>query len=791
MNNRSVSGCVLVVEDDDGLRRLIIRRLRRAGFDADGVSTGKEAVEKVPDHRDMVLLIDHNLPDMSGREMMMHLIERGLKVPFVIMTGQGDERLTVEMMKLGAADYLVKDTDLIDRLPEVLQRVFVRMETERRILEDRAILLDNIRTQVWYLTDDHTYGAVNKSHAAFNGLRQEEMAFKDMYDLFPKEVVESRRKSTLKAFAGGKPVSVEEWLPSASGEQRLLSIFKSPRLREDGSVEYVVCSAEDITEQAKAEEGLRRSEERYRTLADDLPAFLCEFRSDSTLTYVNRAYAEFFGMTPEELTGRRFLEFIAEGSEEEVRRNCFSLTPDRPFGVSVEEVLWNGRKWWQEWRNRAFFDENGDVAVYHGIGFDITDRKRMEDALRTAKANAEWLGSQAEAASKAKSVFLANMSHEIRTPLNGVIGFLDLLSGTPLDRTQREYMEYIRTSAYSLLDVISDILDISKIEAGRLDLECIRTDIPELVRQAVSTVASTARKKGLRLSFRLGEGFPRYVVLDPLRVKQVLVNLLGNAVKFTEKGSVDLELKFEALENGKGAFTFSVRDTGIGIGEGERKRLIEPFYQTDASNTRKYGGTGLGLAICDALLKKMESELEIESAPGEGSRFFFTLRGGYEFGSDTESAFRGAPKRLSEALAPVPARTMKAPGILIAEDVKLNRRLLRLIISKLIPEASLFEAADGNECVELFRKHAPDLLFLDLQMPRKDGFKTAREIRMLEREDPAGEKRLLIIALTADVQPETRNLCIAEGMDGYLAKPVEVNDVREILEQCLGRAAER
>lgn len=652
---------VLVVEDNEDLRSLIVRRLQRAGYDVQDASLGSEAAEKAFERPGTALLIDHNLPDMSGQELISMLKGRGGAAPFIIMTGQGDEQLAVRMMKLGAFDYLVKNSELLDNLPETLGRLFGELETERRILEDRSILLDNIRTQVWYLTDDHTYGAVNKAHAAFHGFKQEELSFRDMYDVYPKEIVERRRESTRRVFASGEPLTVEEWLPSASGEQRLLSIYKSPKLRADGGVEYVVCSAEDITE-----------------------------------------------------------------------------------------------------------------------------RKRAEDALRAAKENAEWLGQQAEAASKAKTAFLANTSHELRTPLNGAIGFLELLADTPLDDLQREYVGYIRTSAYTLLEVISEVLDISKIESDRFDLEYVQSDVFEVMRKAVDAVRGNALQKELRLGLRIEEGTPRYAVVDPLRLKQVLVNLLGNAVKFTEKGFVELALQFASLETGRCVYTFSVRDTGIGIDPEVHHKLFEPFYQADASNTRKYGGVGLGITICEALLQKMDSRLQLESAPGEGSRFFFTLcaRCDVEPEEKTDEERKGL---LPPSGAPLPLRTGRPAVVLIAEDQRLNRRLLRILISKLVPGSRILEASDGEEAVRYFKSEAPDIIFMDLQMPLKDGCEAAAEIRALERASSgaAAKAGVPIIAVTADVQKETRTFCLENGMDDFITKPVDAWSLRCVLQRRL------
>ena len=656
---------ILVVEDNEDLRLLIIKRLNRAGNEAWGACSGQEAVELIAGKALNALLIDHNLPDMSGQDLVLLLKEQGRELPFIVMTGQGHEELAVRMMKLGAFDYMVKNAGLLERLPDTVDRLFVEIETERRVLEDRSILLDNIKTQVWYLTNDHTYGAVNKSHAEFLGMMQEDVSFKDMYDILPRAVADLCREGNSSVFITGKPVVTEEWMASTSGEPRLLSIYKSPHLMMDGTVQYVVCSAEDITE-----------------------------------------------------------------------------------------------------------------------------RKQTEDALRQAKENAEWLEREAEAANRAKSTFLANTSHELRTPLNGAIGFLELLADTPLGERQREYLDYIRSSAHSLLEVISDVLDISKIESYAFDLEISLSDIHDLAGGAINSIKGNALRKGLDLTLKIDEEVPRRAMVDSARLKQILINLLGNAVKFTEKGSIELQISFLPKDDERGAYTFSVKDTGIGIPLEEQWRVFEAFYQADASSTRKYGGVGLGIPICDALLKKMNSRLRLDSTPGKGTRFYFNLDVQYD--SVSQEPQRTGPVNGVESLAPL--HTLKPVTVLIAEDHRLNRRLLRLQISKLLPDSNILEACDGGEAVALFNSKRPDIIFMDLQMPVKDGGEATVEIRKVEAEEK-GDKSLSakgtpIIAVTADAQPETKKYCLEIGMDDYITKPVNPRTLRTSLLWHLGEQLE-
>ncbi|NLM70517.1 MAG: response regulator [Synergistaceae bacterium] len=647
---------ILVVEDDDDLRTLITRRLRREGFDAEGAALGREALDIALSRPGCLLLIDHNLPDMSGIDLVSLLKERGARNPFIFMTGRGDEQLAVRAMKLGALDYLVKGPGLLDRLPLTLEHQIGELETRRRVMEDRAILLDNIRTQIWYLTDERTYGAVNAAHAAFIGLKPEEMASKDLFELFSKDEAEVCMRSNVEVFSTGKPVLSEEHARSASGELRVMSIYKSPKLRDDGSVEYVVCSAEDITEQKMAEEAL------------------------------------------------------------------------------IEE-----------------------------------------------KERAEWLGRKAEEASRAKSSFLANTSHELRTPLNGAIGFLDLLSDTVLDPTQKQYLGYIRSSMYSLLDVINEVLDISKVESDEFDLVLGPTDIPLLAEQALDVVRGNSLRKKLTISQNIFEEGPRCAMVDPVRLKQVLVNLLGNAVKFTDEGLVELTVEAAPSEDGRCDYMFSVRDTGIGIDSNCVEGLFEPFYQADSSTTRRHGGVGLGIPIAQSILKKMGSRLELESVPGEGSRFFFTL-------GDIETIPPDEAREDSTArpAIPPPLKTTRPAVILIAEDQKVNRRMLRIMVSKLVPGAVVLEAPDGEKTVELFGDERPDIVLMDLHMPTMSGYVATERIRSIEREQGvASSEKASIIAVTADVQTESKNACDKFGMDGFISKPLDVWELHECLKDAL------
>ena len=378
---------------------------------------------------------------------------------------------------------------------------------------------------------------------------------------------------------------------------------------------------------------------------------------------------------------------------------------------------------------------------------------------------------RAEAASRAKSQFLANMSHELRTPLNGVIGFTDLLQHARLDESEQKYLQNANMSARSLLGIINNILDFSKIEAGKLELELVKTDIRSLVEQTISVIRYSADIKKLTIRSQLADDLPCCFYVDPIRMGQILINLLGNAVKFTERGSVTLKMDFADQGNDNGYFTFSVIDTGIGISQESHRQIFEEFSQADNSSTRRYGGTGLGLTITRNLVEKMGGQLLFESEPGHGSRFFCSITTKYCKCPD----FPNVKQQLS--LKP----SDKAHEILIVEDVSLNMLLLKEICARLAPAANLVEAVNGAEALEKYKKTPAQIIFMDLHMPDMDGYQACTEIRRYEREK--GLARSAIIALTAGALTDEKEKCLAAGMNDFVTKPVEPAMIMAVIEK--------
>jgi TMAO reductase system sensor TorS len=390
----------------------------------------------------------------------------------------------------------------------------------------------------------------------------------------------------------------------------------------------------------------------------------------------------------------------------------------------------------------------------------------------------------AEAANKAKSQFLANMSHEIRTPMNGVLGMTELLLYTKLTEKQQKFAESSYRSAESLLGVINDILDFSKIEAGKLELDTISFDLVKTIQDGVELFSEQARKKAISLDLRLDQNVPVQVEGDPGRLRQVLVNLVGNAVKFTEQGSVTVQVTSFGSEGDYTKVELEVRDTGIGISPDSLRKIFECFSQGDGSTTRKFGGTGLGLTIAKQLVEMMGGELTVESEQGKGSvfRVRVPLRNlsGITVSDITPVDEPGKPEQLPAVSGVVEEKLLGR--ILLAEDNEVNQEVCAEIISHLGYRVDI--VSNGQEAVETFERNSYDLILMDFQMPVMDGIEATRRIRVLDREKGMHTK---IIALTARVMEGDREQCLEKGMDDYLSKPYTMEGMREMLARWLSR----
>ncbi len=503
----------------------------------------------------------------------------------------------------------------------------------------------------------------------------------------------------------------------------------------------------EIGERKRIEKALRTSERRYRTIVENIEEGFYETDLKGNFTFFNEAMARILGYSSNELMGMSYRRYMSREMAQqvfEVFNRAF--TRGRPGYVEYEITQKGGKKRQLGTSVALIRAPGGEIVGFRGIARDITLRKAAETQLKKAKEGAE-------AANRAKSEFLANMSHEIRTPMNGIIGVCDLMLRTPLDPKQREYMGIIRGSARSLLGLINDILDFSKIEAGKLEFESIPFYLNELIEEVTDLFLEKAGAKGLELVMDIGPQVPRLLIADPLRLRQVLMNLCANALKFTDTGEISISVRSCAVAADSAELLFCVRDTGIGIPAEARDRLFEFFTQADGSTTRKFGGTGLGLAICKQIVALLGGQIWVESEPGAGSCFYFTGR----FGCTAEKA-------VPENRIPPALRNF---SVLIVEDNRSARQVLERYLQAF--GFGTESAPDPETARAMFASRAPfDLILWDTTLPDGDGLKRFQAFRR-ERVSPLPP----VIAMMPSAETEQMAAYQGAGVQGIVIKPIK------------------
>ncbi len=562
------------------------------------------------------------------------------------------------------------------------------------------------------------------------------------------------------------------WLHLAVAPRRALVPAEPDAVRPDAPAARPIVGCEivatEVTELQRAIETAQRGERRLRVIMDQIPVTISYIDAELHYRYVNRAQEQWLGRRADEVVGHPVRELVDDEVWADIAPRLMEALKGHHVPLERHRIDRNGNPVWHSGRHVPDVNEEGRVVGVYTVFFDITQRAVAERALLEREAELRSAKEAAENASRAKSEFLANMSHEIRTPMNGVLGLTELLLETPLDSQQRPFVETVRSSGESLMSIINDILDFSKIEAGKLETETLDFDLYQSVEDVVQLLAPRAHGKHLEIACRIDERLPHAVRGDPYRLRQVLANLIGNAVKFTENGEVLIDVQ----PQDDWTLRFAVHDTGIGIAPEVRQRLFRAFEQADGSTTRRFGGTGLGLAISRSLVELMGGRIGVESTPGEGSTFWFTL-----------------PLVPAIGLPAVPSPAhLAGKRALVVDDNATNRDILEHHVGAAGMRSAM--AGNGREALEALRQahrdgDAFDVALVDMKMPLMDGLELAAAVRADAA--LAGTRIVLVTSLhSTDEVARARQV----GVGAYLSKPVRRQELYRALAQCLSEGDE-
>jgi len=740
------------------------------------------------------ILLDHDLRENREADLLDTIRAHGPDTPIIVLIRQGDAQGAASAIQNGAAGVLVKSRITPELAGTVIRQAIDAKhqpaewhrttEALRESEEKFSKIFDAnpLPTTVTRIKDGCCIDA-NAALVEMTGRPREQIVGQSILDV-AFWITPEQRTEFIERLRAGERVRDEEIEFSAAQGKILRGQISMELIEIAGDLCYISI-IRDVTGQKQTEQALIESNEKLRAIVEASPAAITALDPAGIVQIWNPAAEKMYGWTASEVVGKKLpmvpeedqLQFLAFRERLLQGENIepFEATRKSKDGSVLHSLV----------SLAPLRHKDGVVFGTFSIHLNITRRKVAEEALRQSTLELQAAKETAEAATRAKSEFVANMSHEIRTPMNGILGMTELALNTELSPEQREFISLVKSSADSLMVIINDILDYSKIEAGKLTLDPVVFNLRDTLDDIVKIMGVSAQQKALALTCYVQPSVPLELVGDVCRLRQVILNLMGNAIKFTPQGEVSLSVSSGERSGQYAMLNFAVHDTGVGIPREKQDKIFQAFEQADSSTTRKYGGTGLGLAISTRIVHLMGGKIWVESVPGEGSTFHFTIQFTLVDHRSTVPAvtshgdlrvFRastgGANDTNDLVLNANDQHSHESLRVLLAEDNIVNQKLAATMIEKM--GHTVVQAATGKEAVEKWEQNQFDLVFMDVQMPVMDGFEATQEIRSREKLTGA---HVPIIAMTANTMSGDRERCLKSGMDDYVGKPVAIREL--------------
>jgi len=771
---------VLIIEDSDNDKELLLLELRRGGYDPEYacVETA-EAMNSALDQNEWEIIIsDYSMPKFSGITALQIVKDRGLDIPFILISGTIGEEIAVKAMREGASDYLMKGN--IKRLIPAIDRELKDAEVRRQRAWTKdalqknetmlSLILNSIPQSIFWKDRNSIYLGCNKVFALEAGFEDPaQIIGKSDFDLpWSREESEAYRKDDREVIESLQPkLHIIEAQHQHNGKQVWIDTTKIPLKDILNSGYGVLGIYENITEQKTAQEALQESELRFRVLAESSPVGIFTTDAKGSTTYVNQRWCEISKLSFDKAMGTGWLKTIHPDDRDNLIHNWEQTTLTGTNSKAEYRFIHpNGSVAWVIGQAVPQKNEKGCVTGYIGTITDITERKEMEVNLTLSKE-------KAEESDRLKSAFLANMSHEIRTPMNGILGFAELMKEPGLTgEQQQDYIEIIEKSGARMLNIINDIVDISKIESGQMKVSISETNVTQQMEFICKFFENEVDQKGLRLA--LVKPLSKYEAIirtDREKLYSVLINLIKNAIKYTPTGSIEFGVsassKTGTVSEPVEMLHFFVKDTGIGIPKDRQETIFERFMQADIVDKMARQGAGLGLAISKAYVEMLGGKIWVESEEGKGSTFYFTI-----------PYLTGSKQRINiehEVLTPIEENQTKRLKILIAEDDESSSQLISIVARRLGGE--IINVQTGTTAVRTcFDIPGIDLILMDIQMPDMDGYEATRQIRQFNKD-------VIIIAQTAYALSGDKEKAIDAGCNDYISKPIKTENLLNIVKK--------